>query len=524
VTTKRPGRVQRIAHDSTPLNAKTVDLEARLGWLLAMSRLHHEDPRFRDGRVFTEALGDVGMPTSRSLLSRWESGEIPISYEGMAAYEAVLGLAPGRISSITAFLGAILPGVKARLARPRLDPGSREFALRFDELIELAEDGYARSKDWQDLGWHLAAVPHAHLRATTWQALTHRLVNELPRTVKLAYRQYSAAAFNIASVPRAQDYLVDEIAQYVADPDVQVMTSPVGLLDRLPSRAAADLVLDLIEHPTNDAAFSLGVWLAAQKLPGEHFTREERDRLDMLVLRLWRRNPAKASEELAELVAAMPEGMRSTLVQAATRAGRRRLGYAVEHGEEIPASRARTFAQKVADDARRLVPQEASYGEDRMLTRLVREALFHRDSERRHLAALLISSSPFGDAVAECLLITLADRERSVWMRSRLATLVRYLSGESHRLRAISFLEDPVDGVRAPIAQALGHMVFSATSDQALRASLGREWSLAERAKMYALGMSGSPALPVLAASTTAPEWQRSAARWWYDTGPAIRP
>ena len=32
------------------------------------------------------------MPTSRSLLSRWESGEIPISYEAMAAYEQVLGL------------------------------------------------------------------------------------------------------------------------------------------------------------------------------------------------------------------------------------------------------------------------------------------------------------------------------------------------------------------------------------------------------------------------------------------------
>jgi hypothetical protein len=29
-----------------------------------------------------------------------------------------------------------------------------------------------------------------------------------------------------------------------------------------------------------------------------------------------------------------------------------------------------------------------------MLTRLIRDALFHRDSERRHLAALLISSSP----------------------------------------------------------------------------------------------------------------------------------
>jgi transcriptional regulator with XRE-family HTH domain len=524
VTAKRPGRVQQIAFDATPLNAANVDLEARIGWLLAMSRLHHPDPQFQDGRVFATALSDAGVPTSRSLLSRWESGEIPISYEAMAAYEDVLGLAPGQISSITGFLGAILPGVKARLARPKLDPTTPAFAARFDELIDLAEDGHARSRDWQDLGWHLAAVPLAHLRSSTWAALSGRLVNELPRTVKLAYRQYSTAAFNLARVPRAQNYLVEAIAEYVADPDAQVLTSPVGLLDRLPTRAAASLVLDLVEQPANEATFKLGVWLAAQKLGHGHFTREERDRLDMLVLSLWRRNPARASDDLVELIAAMPEGMRATLVDAATKAGRRKLGYAVEHGEEIAASRARAFAQQVADHARGMVPQEAVYAEDRMLTRLVREALFHRDSERRHLAALLLASSPFGSAVAESLLIVCADRERSEWLRSRMATLVRYLSDETHRMRIMSLLDDPVPTVCSTMAQALGHMPQSPTTDQALRASLKKEWSLVERAKMYALGMSGSSALPAIARSRQAPEWQRNAARWWHEQGPAILP
>ena len=35
--------------------------------------------------------------------------------------------------------------------------------------------------------------------------------------------------------------------------------------------------------------------------------------------------------------------------------------------------------------------------------------------------------------------------------------------------------------------------------------------------------MSGSPCLPVLLKSSTTPEWQRSAARWWLAGGPAIR-
>ena len=49
VTGKRPGRVQQIAYDATPLNSHAVDIEARIGWLLAMSRLHHPDARFREG-------------------------------------------------------------------------------------------------------------------------------------------------------------------------------------------------------------------------------------------------------------------------------------------------------------------------------------------------------------------------------------------------------------------------------------------------------------------------------------------
>ncbi|MGA9747415.1 MAG: hypothetical protein WBQ50_08175 [Nocardioides sp.] len=524
MTAKRPGRVQQIAYDATPLNSVSVDVEARIGWLLAMSRLHHPDASFRDGRVFIAALGDEGMPTSRSLLSRWESGEIPISYEAMAAYERVLGLESGRISSITAYVGAILPRVKARLARPRLDPAEPAFSDRLDELVTLAEDGGALSRDWQDLGWHLAAVPHAFLRSSTWSAICGNLINELPRTVKLAYRQYSAAAFNLAQVPRAQGYLVDSIADYVADPGAQVLTSPVGLLDRLPTREASALVLDMVEQPPTKSVFRVGVWLAAQKLTDGHFDESERARLDMIVLQLWRRNPAQASDDLAELIAGMPEGMRATLVHAAERAGRRRLGYAVEHGEEVIATRARAISSQIADQARTLVPQEPNYAEDRMLSRLVREALFHRDSERRHLASLLIASSPFGRAVTDCLLMALRDAAQPPPMRSRIATLARYLSDETHRLRMIGLLDDGSEDVVTPIAQGIGHMPYSAMSDQVLRSTLGRELTTSARGKMYALGMSGSPGLATIASSEGPPGWQREAAAWWRERGPAIRP
>ena len=229
MTGKRPGRLQKIAYDASPINAAVVDVEARIGWLLAMSRLHHADPQWRDGKVFVEALADAGMPASRSLVSRWESGEIPVSYEAMAAYERVLGI-PHRPDLLDHRLRQRQPAPGQDAAGPaeaRPDV-SAAFADRLDELIERCEDGAALATDWHDLGWHLSAVPLVHLRARTWTALCTRLITDLPRTVKLAYRQYSVAAFNLAQVPRAYGYLVDAIADYVADPDVQVITNPVG--------------------------------------------------------------------------------------------------------------------------------------------------------------------------------------------------------------------------------------------------------------------------------------------------------
>ncbi len=108
------------------------------------------------------------------------------------------------------------------------------------------------------------------------------------------------------------------------------------------------------------------------------------------------------------------------------------------------------------------------------------------------------------------------------WIRSRLSTLVRYLSDDSHRMRMLAFVDDASDDVATPMVQGIGHLSYSAMSDQAIRNSLGSEWSRRERAKMYALGMSGSPGLLAITKSSSAAPWQQAAARWWIEQGPAI--
>ncbi|HEX6877422.1 MAG TPA: hypothetical protein VF165_17330 [Nocardioidaceae bacterium] len=520
---RRPGRTQKIAYDETPLSARTPDVDARVGWVLAMSRLHHPDPAMGDGRLFVEALKEAGCYASRSLVSRWESGEIPVSYDGLAGYERALGLETGRLSSLVGYLRAAVPGVKPRIVRPQLDTGSGLFSARLDELIELAEDGEANAGDWQELGWHLGAAPLVHLRARTWEAISHRLVNELPRAVRVPYRQYSTAALNIASVRRAQEFLTDAVTDYVNTPGVQVLTTSIGLLYHLPTRKAAKMVLDLIDSRSPGSVYAIAVWVAAQKLARGDFTAEERTRLDMMLLKMWRANPVKAAEQLAELIASLPEGLRSTLTDAATKAGSRKLGYVVETGEDFAPEVAARVSGDLAMAARKRVPETAAYDDDRMLVRLVREALFHRDSERRHLAALVISASPFAEAVADELLALLAAPGTQEPVRMRAATLAGYLTSDTHRLRTLRFLEDRSEYVARVLTQAVGRMTFTDFSDQVVRASLREEWSPRERAKMYALGMSGSPAIETIAQSTQAADWQRTAAQWWLSQGPAIR-
>jgi hypothetical protein len=74
-----------------------------------------------------------------------------------------------------------------------------------------------------------------------------------------------------------------------------------------------------------------------------------------------------------------------------------------------------------------------------------------------------------------------------------------------------------------PLIQALGHLEYSVTSDHTVRSGLRRDWSSRERAKLYVLGMTGSPGLPAIVRSERAPGWQRSAAQWWLHIGPAVR-
>ncbi|MCW2782048.1 MAG: hypothetical protein JWR35_2497 [Marmoricola sp.] len=525
---KRAGRLQKIAYDATPINAERPDLEARIGWLLAMSRLHHRDDSLRDGRSFTGAMARAGAPVSRSLVSRWESGEIPISYDALLAYEQILDTDPGQLTSVVAYLRATIPGVRDKLIRPRFDPASAEFSARLDFLIESAEEGKASPAEWQDLGWHLSLVPLAHLRAATWERLAHTLVGMIPRGVGVGFRELSTSMMNLSRVPRAQAHLLAAIDEYLHTPFVQIVNNPIGELDLFDSREATRLIFEMLEDPLDADAFRVAVWTATQKLRRGQFTPAEQARLEVFVLARWRADPQSAVDTLAELIAALPAGVQGMLAAAAAQIGRKRLGYVLEHGETVAAGRAGELARSLADGTRRTVGRvsgaNSTYAEDNMLPRLIREALFHRSSECRYHAAWLLGASPFREALDNQLL-DLLQVQLPVTFRESLARLARYLHTERQRLQLHQLIDDPHDVIAISAARALGHLPRTTATDAVLRNALaaqaGARRTPVAGALLYGLGMTGSPALAQLA-HATGRSWQRDAAGWWLHAGSGV--
>ena len=73
----------------------------------------------------------MGFPARRSLLSCWESGEIPIYYEKFRLRGSARPRV-GQISSISGAIKALIPGLKTRAVRPSSTPtpvGSRNASM-----------------------------------------------------------------------------------------------------------------------------------------------------------------------------------------------------------------------------------------------------------------------------------------------------------------------------------------------------------------------------------------------------------
>ncbi|RYP85207.1 hypothetical protein EKO23_13190 [Nocardioides guangzhouensis] len=494
----------------------------RLAWLLRSWRLHRPDAPLADPAAFARALTGNGCPATPEQVVAWESGAVDPPYAAWVGYERVLGLDHCLLASSREYLRVSLPAGSLPQVLAPTDKDSDHFEHDRKRLLAAAATGRATPIQWTALGSHLTADQDWAPEGEEVQALCDEIVTQLARGVDASYRLISIAAAGLAQVAALRAPLVTSIRGYLGDPDVQVVHDPLGLLDQISSPEAADLVLDLLEKAPNRALYLHAVWQATQMVLRGGFDDRQRARLGVLVLARWRADPTQAPVDLAQLIAVLPTGFREAFSRAAQQWGNTDFGYVLEHGEDVTAESAERLATRLVNAVAAADPaaMESDRGE---LASLVRESLFHRESERRHLGSVLLSASPYAAGLGEAALDALSERDTVSLARGRAATLCTYLATEHHRLRLSPFVGDPDETVAAAVTIALGHIEFATTTDQVLRHMIPTQPGSLGRGHMYALGMTGSPGLSAIASSSSAPDWQRRAARWWLRTGPAIR-
>ncbi len=371
----RRGRPYQVPEDTTSVRASTVDVHARVGWLLLMSRLHHPDPELALGDSFNAALSAVGVQADRSAVSRWESGKATPRYSVLVGYERVLGLQEGQLTSVVNAQRREFSDDGLASWAPVLDPRSTGFHERLDALFDALLAGPGTGPEWTALAQHVAATRGMYVHGSVWRHLSTALINQLTRSVGAAYLERMEAIRLLLEHPVAHQWLLRATDEFLDDPAVQVVNDPIGVLEISTAPAAADVVLDKMLTTRSPQVLTAAVEAVAAKIQGGSYSASQLEQIERSVVsRL--RGPDASAVVFEELTLVMPEAASERLLLASRGvAGHEELAKVAAHGEIVDPGVARRVSQRIARTACAQLPACGLYEEDKMTPRLVREAL-----------------------------------------------------------------------------------------------------------------------------------------------------
>lgn len=518
----RRGRPYQVPEDRTSLRASTVDVDARVGWLLLMSRLHHRNSELALGGPFMAALGDIGLQADRSAVSRWESGKMQPRFSVLTAYERVLELRPGQLSSVVNALRRAYAPEGQRSWAPVLDPGSDAFHLRLDYLLDVLLSDKATGPDWTEFGYYVSATEMLYLHGSVWRELTYRLIDQMARSVGLAYLQRFETIRILLDHRIAQSWLLRAAGEYLGDPAVQIVNDPVGVLEVSGAPEAAAVLLEKFVQTTSEPVFEATITGIAYKVGMGQFSQPDLERIEATLMRAMRLRDREIGG-LEEVMVAMPEASQARLIEASRGLrGHQDLATVAAHGEWVRPDTAKRMSQQLADQIRANLPSATLYDEDAMTPRIIREALFSARSEHRHHASLVLLGSPFRKDLAAALaeqIDTIAWDDPAV---PRMVRLLRYLATRDQEPLLLSWIPRADDFLVRDMVLTLGHLPPSAADLQVLVDRITGDNAMLDRAVLYCLGMRKDKSLRSLAEDESRTTEVRDAAAWWLRQGGAV--
>jgi len=460
---------------------------------------------FANRQDFLPELANLGVRSDNSRVSRWESGATSIPHDVIEAYEQILELPR---QTLAAPIELLTPRTgHAADVTTEADPANLD---RFVEAV-LTGDA-ADGPSWAALAAQLAQHPAIYLRSTLWRELAGRLISELCRSVGVAYSARLVALYKLVAHPMAHNDVLAAIGQYVTDPYTVRASDIIASLAQAPSSGSRFLALGLLS--SGDPQLQVG---AARAITSMQASRNWVSSLD-----------AELERSTLELLASetTPTGNADLLTYLGVDARERVLAelghnlhhrFVVEHATLTSPATACLIAANVATLAQASV--DAGNAPDRMLERLVREALFHAHADRRHRAEVLLMASPFSAGIASAVTGLLNADDPLIAHRA--AVLLRYCVTPAETDGILSARRNRPPAIEGAALAALGHVQTLEDSHVAHVLERSAPWADDDRtdAAVYVLGMHG---LTDKIARTPVPDHVASACQWWRRIGSRV--
>lgn len=517
---KRRGRPQQFPRDPTSLSGETISVEHRVAWLLSVSRILGARTDLAQREAFVAALDKVGVKADATRISRWESGPHRVPDRVVESYEMVLGLDRGHLRApILGLRRAYGAGATAG-TNPTVfaDP-----AAELEDSIERAITGTADGETWLRLAGALTRVANVYLPQQVWAAVVGPLISELPRSSGTGHLLRREAAAVLVRSPVAQRHVLLALGEQVMDPAVQVIGPALSLLSEVSGTASSELVLRLLASE-NPVLRHSATSVAVTKAERGHFSEAALDQLEAHAVRGISRHPGAAHAlDAIELTAHLEEaGYQRVLALARDQRTQQALVTTRAMSEIIPSDQARTITREMSATVQAAAPAPFGLEPDPMLERLLREALFHANKQRRFHAAVFLATSPYARAIADaCRELALSPNET---VAARAWTLLGRIGPETGSVSATHLaLAEPRPTVRARALLNVGvsrERLGAAEADGLVDLATSTDSPDVAHAASFALGMQGARQLQELAARNDHPSG--AAAGWWLRAGPAI--
>lgn len=513
---RRAGRPARVPTDESAFSSPYVDAWQRVAWLLSVSRLHRANGAYAGRADFVEAMRAHQVSADLTRVSRWESGQTP-SARVLGGYEAVLGLTPGSLVSLTAVLTRG-PANTASTWRPNDDVAISVETT--EELLDRAiaptppRGGRLSGQDWMALVGELTRFDAVLLTRSTWSALLERLLTELTRCAPVdGINRYEACAQLLAQ-PAGRRHLIRVIGRWLSDPDVQSVEHSVSMLIRDSSGAGNELVQHLVESSVprvrEVATYALATKLSRGHYRGAALTRIEK----FLSARLRDARPSPAVQ--AAVAQLSPRSRRRVLEKAGSPQLRVRTEALARTATSISPEAASRVARAAAAAAKERLGESPAAGGDPMLERLVQESLFHALVHRRWLASLVLAHSPYADVLSE-LAVELAQHPDAA-IAAGAWEMLRWTGHSGSAQIGAAALAEQRQGLRpaAILSLRASPLPLTPTEARQLREIAATDDEVLATAAVAVLGLRAPEALVGLDGSGAA----LSAAGWWLRTAP----